>query len=46
MADKVEMTDKIRNIIASRGGGPSKGPDVGPGKHGLSDGSLVSFKLK
>ncbi|KAF3332117.1 dynamin-2A-like isoform X1 [Carex littledalei] len=38
MADKIEMTEKIRNIIESRGGGPSKGPDGG--KMSFSDSAL------
>jgi hypothetical protein len=46
VADKIEMMNKIRNIIESRGGGPSKGPDGGLGKRSLSDGSLVSFPLQ
>lgn len=46
MADKIEMTNKIRNIIQSRGGVPSKGPDGGLGKRSLSDGSLVSCPLQ
>ncbi|XP_078182361.1 dynamin-2A-like [Carex rostrata] len=40
MADKIEMTEKIRNIIESRSGGPSKGPDGGLGKQSFSDGAL------
>jgi hypothetical protein len=46
VADKIEMMSKIRNIIESRGGGPSNGPDGGLGKRSLSDGSLVSFQSK
>lgn len=46
MADKIEMTEKIRNIIESRGGGPSKGPDGGLGKQSFSDGALVSYHFK
>ncbi|KAJ3707569.1 hypothetical protein LUZ61_011274 [Rhynchospora tenuis] len=46
IADKIEMANKIRNIIESRGGGPSKGPDGGLGRNNLSDSSLDTMARK